>query len=52
MFKRDNTGEDEKEVVLTRKNWDSVNSETRQRVLLKKKMEMFMKARDSFTKKQ
>lgn len=43
---------DDEKVILTRKNWDSVDSETRQRVLLNKKMEMFMKARDSFTKKQ
>ena len=35
-------------VVLTKKNWDSVDPKIRQRILTGKKKEMLMKAREAF----
>jgi hypothetical protein len=41
-----------KEVVLTKKNWDSVESGTRQRILHNKKRDMIMKARENYMKQE
>lgn len=38
--------------VLTKKNWDSVDPKIRQRILIDKKKEMLMKARQSFLSKE
>lgn len=38
--------------VLTKKNWDSVDPKIRQRILIDKKKEMLMKARESFLSKE
>lgn len=37
--------------ALTRKNWDKIDSSTRQRIMLERKKEMLMKAREIYTKK-
>lgn len=37
---------------LTKKNWDSVNSKTRHRIIFERKKLMLMKARESFLKSQ
>lgn len=34
--------------TLTKKNWDSSDSKTRQRILMEKKKEMLLKAREAF----
>lgn len=36
--------------LLTKKNWDKVDGETRHKILMERKREMLMKARESFTK--
>ena len=37
-------------VNLTKKNWDKIDSTTRQQILLERKKEMLIKARESFSK--
>lgn len=38
--------------TLTKKNWDSIDSKTRQRILTDKKKEMLLKAREAFLSKK
>ena len=38
-------------ITLTKKNWDKVGVERRQQILMEKKREMLIKARESFCKK-
>jgi hypothetical protein len=38
--------------MLTKKNWDSIDSKTRQRIMTEKKKEMLLKSRESFLSKQ
>lgn len=38
-------------ITVTKKNWDTIDSSTRQRILNEKKREMLIKARESFLKK-
>ena len=44
--------EDDTKITLTQKNWDSVDSKTRQRLLTAKKKEMLLKAREAFLSKE
>lgn len=40
--------EERSDLMLTKKNWDSVDTKTRQRILMEKKKEMILKAREAF----
>lgn len=40
------------EISLTKKNWDKLDTKTRQQILTERKKEMLMKARESFCKKE
>jgi len=44
--------ETEEEVDLNKKNWDSFDSQSRQRILADRKREMVKKARESFMKNE
>lgn len=40
------------EISLTKKNWDKLDTKTRQQILMERKKEMLMKARESFCNKE